>query len=163
VGPPAGGRMYPKWFRPGPNSSDLNVAIFMDVAANVKLVLIDDDSGVLRALGLLLSTMHYTVAPFSCPLQALEYVRTTEQIDAVLTDLRMPVLSGEGVVQEVKQHRKTLPVIVMSGHASADEVALLRARGAAGFIPKPFTPDQLIKAVDQVLHPQKADGMTSVA
>jgi DNA-binding NtrC family response regulator len=117
----------------------------------IKLVLIDDDSGVLRALGLLLKAMQYDVAQFACPMQAIEYVKGGPGIDLVLTDLRMPVLSGEGVVQEVKQLDEDLPVIVMSGHASSEDLAVLKARGADGFIPKPFTPDQLTKAVSEVM------------
>jgi DNA-binding NtrC family response regulator len=117
----------------------------------IRLVLIDDDSGVLRALGLLLKAMQYNVTSFACPVTAVEYVKGALDIDAVITDLRMPVLSGEGVVQEIKQYRSSLPVIVMSGHATPEEVATLRARGATGFIPKPFTPDQLIKTVREAL------------
>jgi DNA-binding NtrC family response regulator len=129
----------------------------------IKLVLIDDDSGVLRALGLLLKAMQYYVAQFACPMQALEYVKAGPGIDLVLTDLRMPVLSGEGVVQEVKQLNVDLPVIVMSGHASSEDLAVLKARGADGFIPKPFTPDQLTKAVAEVITSKRRAKMESAA
>ncbi len=71
-------------------------------------------------------------------------------VDLVVTDLRMPVLSGDAVVSAVKQINNELPVIVMSGHASGSDLELLRARGADAFIPKPFTPDQLTKAMDSL-------------
>lgn len=129
----------------------------------IKLVLIDDDSGVLRALGLLLKAMKYDVAQFDCPMQAVEYVKGVPGIDLVLTDLRMPVLSGEGVVHEVKQHNSNLPVIVMSGHASSEDLAVLKARGADGFIPKPFTPDQLTKAVSEVVSVKRQSKVHSAA
>jgi two-component system chemotaxis response regulator CheY len=129
----------------------------------IKLVLIDDDSGVLRALGLLLKAMQYDVTQFACPVQAMEYVKGLPEIDVVLTDLRMPVLSGEGVVQEVKQLDSNLPVIVMSGHASNEDLAVLKARGADGFIPKPFTPDQLTKAVSEVVGSKRKAKVHSAA
>jgi DNA-binding NtrC family response regulator len=129
----------------------------------IKMVLIDDDSGVLRALGLLLKAMKYDVAQFACPVQAVEYVKGAPGIDLVLTDLRMPVLSGEGVVHEVKQYNSDLPVIVMSGHASIEDIAALKARGADGFIPKPFTPDQLTKAVAEAVSAKASGKVHSAA
>jgi len=124
--------------------------IVLSMQDGLKILLIDDDQGVLRALGLLLKAMRYDVTPFASPLEAIDYVTGGAQIDLVLTDLRMPVLSGEEVVCEVKRLNAELPVIVMSGHAATEDIALLRAKGADTFIPKPFTPDQLNSALDSL-------------
>jgi two-component system C4-dicarboxylate transport response regulator DctD len=118
----------------------------------IQLVLLDDDPGVLRALGLLLKAMQYSVTTFSSPVEALGYLRQTpDTIDVVLTDLRMPELSGAQVVSEIKRSRSDLPVIVMSGHASAADMQDLKSKGADGFIPKPFTPEQIATAVNGVV------------
>lgn len=115
-----------------------------------RLVLIDDDPGVLRAVGLLLQTMHFTVVPFSSPSAALAHVKAGNKVDLVITDLRMPEISGEQVLHELRSHDRELPVIVMSGHTTAKDVAALRLQGAAACISKPFTPSQFKQLVDQM-------------
>jgi DNA-binding NtrC family response regulator len=114
------------------------------------LVLIDDEPGVLRALGLLLQTMRFTVVPFSLPREALKYITSGNQVDLVVTDLRMPELPGDMLLREIRAHNLELPVIVMSGHATAQDQAKLRQDGASGFIPKPFTPGQFKGVIDHL-------------
>jgi DNA-binding NtrC family response regulator len=118
-----------------------------------RLVLIDDDPGVLRALGLLLQTMRFQVNPFSSPAEAIAFITQQSEIDLVVTDLRMPDISGEGVLTEVRKHSQELPVIVMSGHATPREVTELRRLGASGFIPKPFTPTQFHSVINSISQP----------
>jgi CheY-like chemotaxis protein len=115
------------------------------------LLLIDDDTGVLRALGLLLKAFGYQVAAFSSPIEALEHLRSSNDIDLVLTDLRMPELSGEDVLRAIKTERGSIPVIIMSGHATDSDIARLKTHGLNAFIPKPFTPDQFKLAVGGLL------------
>lgn len=128
---------------------------YKDSMNNFKtLVLIDDELGVLRALGLLLQTLRFAVKPFNLPLEALAYITAGNQVDLVLTDLRMPEIPGDQVLQKVHQYNPNLPVIVMSGHASAQEQADLMQAGAAGFISKPFTPSQFLRAIEHHPHSQ---------
>lgn len=115
------------------------------------LLLIDDDTGVLRALGLLLKAFGYQVAAFSSPIEALEHLRSSNDIDLVLTDLRMPELSGEDVLRAIKTERGSIPVIIMSGHATDSDIARLKTHGLNAFILKPFTPDQFKLAVGGLL------------
>jgi two-component system response regulator GlrR len=121
------------------------------MAAKHKLVLIDDEPGVLRALNLLLTAMQYEVSPFSSPSEALKFIGSTPEIDLVVTDLRMPEVSGEGVLREIRRMSKPIPVIVMSGHATSADLAPLEALGLDGFVSKPFTPSQFTKAIDSAL------------
>jgi CheY-like chemotaxis protein len=129
--------------------------IFFTPAASLllmaNLLLIDDDPGVLRALGLLLKAFGYQVSAFSSPREALEHLRRSTDIDLVLTDLRMPELSGEDVLRTVKSEHRLIPVIIMSGHATDSDIARLKAHGLDAFIPKPFTPDQFKLAVGGLL------------
>jgi DNA-binding NtrC family response regulator len=117
----------------------------------VRLVLIDDDPGVLRALGLVLKALRFDVTPFSDPVEALSFLRDSPKVDLVITDLRMPQISGAEVAQGVRNAGLDMPVVIMSGHATASEIAGLKEQGASGFIPKPFTPEALLRAVDALL------------
>lgn len=74
-----------------------------------------------------------------------------EKPDIVFTDVTMPGISGIDVLKQLKEEFPELPVLVLSMH-SEDQYALrvLRA-GAAGYITKESAPDELIKAVRQIL------------
>jgi CheY-like chemotaxis protein len=111
------------------------------------LLLIDDDPGVLRALSLLLQAFGYTVEAFSSALEAFEYLRKPNRIEVVLSDLRMPGLSGEDVLRHVRAEFAELPVLIMSGHATDGDISRLKTIGVNAFIPKPFTPAQLSAAM----------------
>lgn len=118
---------------------------------HVRLVLIDDDPGVLRALGLVLKALRFEVVSFSNPVEALSFLQGSPLVDLVITDLRMPGCSGADLAQGVRDAGLDIPVVIMSGHATAPEIAELKNKGASGFIPKPFTPDTLLRAVDALL------------
>jgi DNA-binding NtrC family response regulator len=116
----------------------------------LRLVLIDDDDGVLRALSMVLRAMKFEVETFNSPQSAIEYATTTAAVDLVVSDLRMPGLTGEDVVRRLKSRRSSLPVVIMSGHATSNDVARLRAIGMSAFISKPFTPDQLLTTIREL-------------
>jgi DNA-binding NtrC family response regulator len=116
----------------------------------LRLVLIDDDEGVLRALGMLLRAMKFEVEMFNSPQSAIDYATTPASIDLVISDLRMPGLTGEDVIRQLKSRRPSLPVVIMSGHATSNDIARLRAIGMSAFISKPFTPDQLLGTIREL-------------
>jgi len=67
--------------------------------------------------------------------------------DIVLTDIRMPNISGLIVLRDVKRQKPSLPVIIITGYASVQSAVEAMKLGAADYITKPFTPDQLSEAV----------------
>jgi len=110
-------------------------------------MLIDDEPGVLRALSLLLRAFGYSVEAFSSPTEAIDYLRSPNSIELVLSDLRMPELSGEEVLRQIRAEFGPLPVIIMSGHATDGDIVRLKSAGLSAFVPKPFTPAQLTAAI----------------
>ncbi len=110
-------------------------------------MLIDDEPGVLRALSLLLRAFGYSVEAFSSPTEAIDYLRSPNSIELVLSDLRMPELSGEEVLRKIRAEFGHLPVIIMSGHATDGDIARLKSAGLSAYVPKPFTPAQLTAAI----------------
>ena len=74
-------------------------------------------------------------------------------VDAVLTDINMPVMDGEQFVRSMRliaQFRST-PVIVISTDATANRIQSMQALGAVGYLQKPFGPEQLRNELDRVL------------
>ena len=111
------------------------------------IVLIDDEPSVLLALKLLLGALGFQVREFSKPREAVSYLEEGGACDYILSDLRMPELDGIGVLQETRKTRPELPFILISGHATAEDIKRAHSLGASGFIGKPFTPDQLNAAI----------------
>jgi DNA-binding response OmpR family regulator len=86
--------------------------------------------------------------------QMLDAVRHTPAgYDLLITDNKMPKLSGVELIQKVRSAPMTLPVILASGTAPLNTVSLQ----LAAILPKPFSPDQLVETVKDVLHTANGD------
>jgi DNA-binding response OmpR family regulator len=71
--------------------------------------------------------------------------------DLVLTDIRMPDIGGMRVLREIKKAKPALPVILITGYASVQSAVQAMKLGAADYLEKPFTPDQLLASVRAAL------------
>ena len=107
------------------------------------VVLVDDEAGVLLALKLVMQSMGYRVHDFSSPTKAIQFIKESDDYDFILSDIKMPELSGIQVLEEVRNFSPTVPFILMSGHARGPEVDRAMQMGASGFLSKPFSPDDL--------------------
>lgn len=76
-----------------------------------------------------------------------------KQIDLVISDLNMPVMSGIEMFERMQENEstRTIPVIVVTTEGSQTRIDDLKARGIKGYIRKPFTPEQIREVVDEVL------------
>ena len=114
------------------------------------ILLIDDESSVLSALKLVLKVLGHQVREFSNPLEALECLKSDPSLDLILCDLKMPVMNGIQFLEAARQAGVTTPFFLMSGHAVEQDVAKAKALGAAGFLGKPFTPQQLTALLESI-------------
>lgn len=123
----------------------------MDAAHNVRsILLVDDESGVLLALKLLLSTLKFEVSTSGSGGEALERIAEGASFDLVLCDLRMPGMDGISLVRELRRRGVTTPFILMSGHATPEDVESALESGATSFLAKPFAPQQLTEALSSI-------------
>ncbi|MBX7143794.1 MAG: response regulator [Oligoflexia bacterium] len=107
------------------------------------IVLIDDEPSVVFALKLLLQALGYKVQDFSNPQAAVEWFKDNIPADVCLCDLKMPGLNGLQVLDATKRLRPELPFVLMSAHATGEEIEQALSLGASGFLSKPFTPEEL--------------------
>ncbi len=107
------------------------------------ILLLDDEGSVLFALKLLLQALGNKVTDFSSPPDALKYLQDGGECDLFLSDLRMPILTGAEVLVAAKKIRPELPFVLMSGHATDDDIEDAKENGAIGFLGKPFRPDEI--------------------
>ena len=117
-------------------------------------VLLADDSEVVReGLGQLLLRSGYDVEAAADGRDAIERLQSLK-IDALLLDLQMPVHDGFETLEYVQQHRRGLPVLLMSGLA-ADEIQDRMGKLSSGTLPplflKPCDYDQVLDMLDLLL------------
>jgi two-component system cell cycle sensor histidine kinase/response regulator CckA len=125
----------------------------VEAARGDDLVLVVDDEAAIRAmLQRSLEQLGYTVLVAEHGGQAVELVeRTGQEIALVLLDLAMPVLDGWETALVLRDRRPDLPIIVMSGLADQEALRRLERVQIAGFVPKPFAPEQLAQAIAMAL------------
>lgn len=84
--------------------------------------------------------------------EALE-VLNQEWVDVILTDINMPVMNGEQLVQNLLLNKalQNIPVIVISTDRTEDRVRQMIELGAKGYVKKPFQPEELREKLEEVL------------
>jgi len=115
--------------------------------AEAKAVLVvDDEPSVTRSCMRILSEEGYRVLTTESGKEGLCLARIPDY-DLLLTDLKMPDLGGMTIVETLKQERVDIPVVVITGYGTPETQARVRELGVAGYIEKPFTPEQIAEAV----------------
>jgi len=117
---------------------------------NKKILICDDDEGILDMLELILEDTGYAIIPEKNSLNVKNIVEK-QCPDLILLDLWMPVLSGDQVLTILRSDPKTmnLPVIVISASQEGKQIAA--DAGASGFLSKPFDFNELIDAIKTYL------------
>ena len=125
------------------------------------ILVVDDELGIRDLLCEILNDEGHTVELAENAAQARQQ-RARMQPDLVLLDIWMPDTDGVTLLKEWSSAGLlTMPVIMMSGHATIDTAVEATRIGATAFLEKPITLQQLLKAVDQVLNkqpPKNAEG-----
>jgi DNA-binding response OmpR family regulator len=121
-------------------------------ARRATILLIDDDASVRLSLRRALEHCGFDVLEASDGAEGLEvFIRYQDQIDAVVVDQRMPRMSGQQVVEEIKRRQPRVPVVLISGQDVADMVEPATALRADAFIRKPFELVDLARTVRRVV------------
>jgi two-component system response regulator FixJ len=115
-------------------------------APDAVIHVIDDDEAVRQALAFLLTSSGFAVRVYGTAMAFLEAIPSL-QPGCVITDVRMPVMSGLELQRQLKRLKVGLPVIVMTGHGDVPLAVEAMKAGAADFIEKPFHDEVLIAAV----------------
>jgi len=115
-----------------------------------KALVIDDEQVVLDSVTKILTEENYEVDVSLSGREGLNQA-IQKEYDIVLTDIRMPDIGGMRVLRDIKRAKPSLPVVMITGYASVQSSVQAMKLGAADYIEKPFTPDQLLKAVDSAL------------
>ena len=112
----------------------------------VHLLLIDDEKNYLLVLETLLTEAGYAVTALNDPETALAFLEESE-VDIVITDMKMPRISGREVLERVKKNWPHIPVLIMTAFGSIESAVEAMRYGAFNYITKPFSNDELLLSI----------------
>lgn len=115
-----------------------------------RILVVEDDPSVQKALRRLFETEGYTVEVQPDGQSALESFQASQPAIIIL-DLRLPKLSGNDLCKEVKAQAPTLPIVVLSATSDVSDKVLLLELGADDYVTKPFSPRELLARVRAAL------------
>lgn len=121
-----------------------------NIAATHKVLVIDDEPIVCHSVRRILSKRSYAVEEAFDVDSAMQKMKLNKY-DLVILDLKMPKRSGMEVLDSIKKNYPNLPVVMITGFASIETAIEATKAGAFNFIPKPFTPVELMKVTEEAL------------
>ena len=117
------------------------------------ILLIDDEPAILNAGRQILDRLGYQVSTFAHVQDALQAFRSDPQdCDLIITDQVMPRMTGLQLASEMRQVRPGLPIILISGFNDPFIQDRVRDLGINAFVEKPFTQEDLGRAIHETLH-----------
>jgi len=116
----------------------------------IKILIIDDEDIVLKSCLRILKNDDYEIDTVYSGDEGLK--RTSEkEYDIVITDLKMPGLSGMEVLSTLRKNKPEVTVIIFTGYATVENAREALKMGAFDYIPKPFTNEELRTVVDNAV------------
>ncbi|HGL3868512.1 TPA: two-component system response regulator GlrR [Klebsiella pneumoniae] len=122
----------------------------MTIRKPARLLLVDDDPGLLKLLGMRLVSEGYSVVTAESGPEALR-VLGREKVDLVISDLRMDEMDGLQLFSEIQKGHPGMPVIILTAHGSIPDAVAATQQGVFSFLTKPVDKDALYKAIDETL------------
>lgn len=117
---------------------------------SARLLLVDDDPGLLKLLGMRLASEGFTVLTAESGAEGLRLL-SREKIDLVISDLRMDEMDGMALFIEIQRAQPGMPVIILTAHGSIPDAVAATQQGVFSFLTKPVDKDALYKAIDDAL------------
>jgi signal transduction histidine kinase len=125
---------------------------FTGTGAAPRILVVDDEPYMCDVCTRTLQRGGYEVVATSDPRAAERMLRDDQHFDLLLTDIKMPSMSGLELALIARERDPAIAIIIMTGFATMENLQQSVQRGIADFLSKPFELDHLRLAVDQALH-----------
>lgn len=119
-----------------------------------KLVIIDDEVELGEMLKSMFEEKFEKVLHFSDPEAGLAEV-LKDDANLIISDIKMPRLSGDALVQKVRSHGVLTPIIFLSGYVSKEVYAMALRLGVSDVFDKPFNFDYIFASIEKILEIEK--------
>jgi len=118
---------------------------------------IDDDDAARESLEFLLRSAKFKVRTYPSAMVFLDVLTQAVQSGCIITDVRMPQITGLELLQRLREKGIGMPVIVITGHGDVPLAVQAMKNGAVDFLEKPFDDDLLLASVRSALSAQERD------
>jgi len=119
---------------------------------NIKTIMIVDDEQLMRDVVVeMLKDRADKIIPAESGQEALDLLAQPEQVDIVITDMRMPGISGYQLLEKIKAKNPSIPVVIMTGYDEAFGPEKVIRTGAEEYITKPFKKDEINLMVNRAI------------
>ncbi|MBD3649132.1 MAG: sigma 54-interacting transcriptional regulator [Pseudomonadales bacterium] len=127
-----------------------------------RILLVDDDTDLLKLLSIRLESENYDVDTAESGEEALSHVMKSRP-DVVVTDLKMGGMDGMELLTTLHREASTIPVIIMTAHGTIPDAVEATKRGAFSFVTKPVEKDQLLAELEKALGTYRKAGSEASA
>ncbi|QSZ40638.1 diguanylate cyclase [Sulfurimonas aquatica] len=117
---------------------------------DITLILVEDDDELRKLLGRMLSRKITKLFLFSSPVEVLEKLDAINP-DLIITDIRMPQMSGLEMIEEIRKTKKNLPIIISSAFTDATHFQKAIKLKVTNFLVKPIDVEELIFELDRIV------------
>lgn len=130
---------------------DFNLELMRVTSQNARILIVDDDDEIRNLLYDLLQDRGYRAVGVSNGVDALEKMKGGMRFDLILCDLQMPAMSGLDLLNQMGAAKLEVPFVLMTGMADRKRILHALRKGACHVLQKPFSEDDLLKTLDQIL------------
>ena len=122
---------------------------------NGRILIVDDEKDMLTLLDrIICEDTDYTTVTKNNPERALEIFKK-EDFDLVMTDLKMPGMSGISLMEKLKEIRSDVSVIILTAYATIETAVEATQKGACDYLTKPFRRERLLVTLDKAMKWQR--------
>src|ERR1700756_3704166 len=121
-----------------------------------RVLVVDDETAIREAIRMTLEYEGYRVDEARSGQEGIDKAARTPY-DGILLDIKMPVLDGIEVLENLKQQKIAAPVIMVSGHGDIQTAVECTKRGAFDFLEKPLNRDKLLLSVRNAVRTQRLE------
>lgn len=141
-----------------PMTAAVSALLSMVPGESARVLVVDDDPGLLRLMQLRLEAAGYSVAAVASAEQALAHLAVSRP-QVVVTDLQMGGMDGIALFEAIQSDNPALPVIILTAHGTIpDAVAAVKA-GVFGYLTKPFDAKALLEEIERALAVSNVSGV----
>jgi len=117
----------------------------------IKILVVDDDASIRNMLSIVLKKSNYDVLCVDSSEAALKTLKV-ESVDLIISDIKMPGISGIDLLKKMKVIKPEIPVIMITAYASANDAVEAMKLGAEDYVTKPFNLDELKLIIEKSLY-----------
>lgn len=123
------------------------------VQSKPHILIVEDDEGIRQIMQAKLFKEGFNVSVAANGLHALQILRSGQNFDLILSDLKMPGKTGLELLTEVRKLNINSPFVMLTGFADRSKIMAAKAQGARDILVKPIKHQELLKKINEYLQP----------